>query len=116
MRIPFIYGGFFKAQMRFPKTSFSLHHSFDLRRGYLPSKRLHVGWQALYFYLHQSGDPMTDEPDVETSPVQTVESRTPHQPRQQMSMPLLITERTPEQYKEESNGSGDRNKISLKVS
>lgn len=68
------HGGYFKAQMRFPddfpfsppqfRFTPAIYHPNVYRDG-----RLCIS------ILHQSGDPMTDEPDAETwSPVQTVES------------------------------------------
>lgn len=68
------HGGYFKAQMRFPddfpfsppqfRFTPAIYHPNVYRDG-----RLCIS------ILHQSGDPITDEPDAETwSPVQTVES------------------------------------------
>lgn len=68
------HGGFFKAQMRFPEDfPFSPPQFRFTPAIYHPN--VYRDGRLCISILHQSGDPMTDEPDAETwSPVQTVES------------------------------------------
>lgn len=68
------HGGFYKAQMRFPEDyPFSPPHFRFTPAIYHPN--VYRDGRLCISILHQSGDPMTDEPDAETwSPVQTVES------------------------------------------
>lgn len=68
------HGGYFKAQMRFPNDfPFSPPQFRFTPAIYHPN--VYRDGRLCISILHQSGDPMTDEPDAETwSPVQTVES------------------------------------------
>lgn len=68
------HGGYFKAQMRFPEDfPFSPPQFRFTPAIYHPN--VYRDGRLCISILHQSGDPMTDEPDAETwSPVQTVES------------------------------------------
>lgn len=68
------HGGFFKAQMRFPEDfPFSPPQFRFTPAIYHPN--VYRDGRLCISILHQSGDPMTDEPDAETwYPVQTVES------------------------------------------
>ncbi|CAL9730311.1 ubiquitin-conjugating enzyme E2-34 kDa [Monosporozyma unispora] len=68
------HGGYFKSQMRFPNDfPFSPPQFRFTPAIYHPN--VYRDGRLCISILHQSGDPMTDEPDAETwSPVQTVES------------------------------------------
>lgn len=68
------HGGYFKAEMRFPEDfPFSPPQFRFTPAIYHPN--VYRDGRLCISILHQSGDPMTDEPDAETwSPVQTVES------------------------------------------
>lgn len=68
------HGGYFKAQMRFPDDFPFSPPSFRFTPAiYHPN--VYRDGRLCISILHQSGDPMSDEPDSETwSPVQTVES------------------------------------------
>lgn len=68
------HGGYFKSQMRFPDDyPFSPPQFRFIPAIFHPN--VYRDGRLCISILHQSGDPMTDEPDAETwSPVQTVES------------------------------------------
>lgn len=68
------HGGYFKAQMRFPEDfPFSPPQFRFTPAIYHPN--VYRDGRLCISILHQSGDPMAEEPDAETwSPVQTVES------------------------------------------
>ena len=68
------HGGYFKAQMRFPEDYPFSPPQFRFTPAIFHPNVYRDGRLCISI-LHQSGDPMTDEPDAETwSPVQTVES------------------------------------------